>query len=586
MGGFHRRELLRAALASGPVLAGTGQTMPNTGLGRPGRSIPASSETDSQADWPVLTRFSAQATGGRIAIDTDDPTDATAFDTVDIPDGNDYVIACDGELLRTGVWRTDELEIVNFIDVIRALDVKAELLGAIETLDLEGVVAATDLETALEWAVGGIENLDVDDPADERLQDALDAVDDLVRAISGAFVIEVGLSTVESILFDGVESADPQSLEELVVEPSVGVLEIVVGNLSDVLGVLFGADDLTTESDEFESLVNELLQLVGFENVGELESLVVGLLESVDEAVIDEALALFDAGIAVETRHGVFDPRFSADDEVRVTADVSRVTVRPGLPGVILGSEIEPAFGHDPVEVELGIELAFTTGESGGAAGAVMIGENGSPTTLTLVENEFTIEVEQVDIGKLVDGFEIPELLALAFELRLVDEFFDDASSLPETVFDDIAAFLRDAPISGLVSALELESMIGTQLTDDPGRHLLELDVTVEFERPLDMEALKTGLPEDGVVSGLEPPRDRTGDGLFEDVTGDGELGIQDVQVLFDAMAEIPDTQAPGYNFSGVDPATVTIFDIQALFNRYYDQPIPSGPPGKYKRVT
>lgn len=68
---------------------------------------------------------------------------------------------------------------------------------------------------------------------------------------------------------------------------------------------------------------------------------------------------------------------------------------------------------------------------------------------------------------------------------------------------------------------------------------------------------------------GLNPPRDRDGDGLFEDVTGDGELGIQDVQALFDNLSN-PDVQenAAKFNFSGTDGSRVTVFDVQALFNR------------------
>ncbi|ERH09819.1 MAG: hypothetical protein J07HX64_01581 [halophilic archaeon J07HX64] len=58
-------------------------------------------------------------------------------------------------------------------------------------------------------------------------------------------------------------------------------------------------------------------------------------------------------------------------------------------------------------------------------------------------------------------------------------------------------------------------------------------------------------------------------DGLYENVTGDGSFDILDVQALFDNLGAAPvQNGAWAYNFSGLDPERVSIFDVQALFNR------------------
>jgi len=67
---------------------------------------------------------------------------------------------------------------------------------------------------------------------------------------------------------------------------------------------------------------------------------------------------------------------------------------------------------------------------------------------------------------------------------------------------------------------------------------------------------------------GTTPPQDLDGDGLYENVRGDGEFDIADVQALFDNLdSDAVQKHANRYNFSGTDPAEVAILDVQALFN-------------------
>lgn len=70
-------------------------------------------------------------------------------------------------------------------------------------------------------------------------------------------------------------------------------------------------------------------------------------------------------------------------------------------------------------------------------------------------------------------------------------------------------------------------------------------------------------------VVGDDRPQDLNDDGLYEDVNGDGEANVFDVQILFNNL-DNPAVQdyAEYYNFSGQDEEEVGIFDVQALFNR------------------
>jgi parallel beta-helix repeat protein len=97
---------------------------------------------------------------------------------------------------------------------------------------------------------------------------------------------------------------------------------------------------------------------------------------------------------------------------------------------------------------------------------------------------------------------------------------------------------------------------------------------------PVDIEGheVRVTTPERGVTGTLsvsvalagEPARDTTGNGLLNDVRGDGEFNILDVQSLFNNLDD-PTVQSNGQFFSFQQretPKEVTILDVQELFNR------------------
>jgi outer membrane protein assembly factor BamB len=64
------------------------------------------------------------------------------------------------------------------------------------------------------------------------------------------------------------------------------------------------------------------------------------------------------------------------------------------------------------------------------------------------------------------------------------------------------------------------------------------------------------------------PPQDIDDDGVVEDVDGDGELTIFDVQTLFNNLdTNVVEKNPTAFSFTG-DQHDVTIHDVQALFNR------------------
>ncbi len=69
-----------------------------------------------------------------------------------------------------------------------------------------------------------------------------------------------------------------------------------------------------------------------------------------------------------------------------------------------------------------------------------------------------------------------------------------------------------------------------------------------------------------------KPPTQASGldeDGLYEDVTGDGEFDIADVQAFFTHLdSDEVQQHAEFYDFALLDDSEVTIFDVQGLYNR------------------
>jgi PKD repeat protein len=104
------------------------------------------------------------------------------------------------------------------------------------------------------------------------------------------------------------------------------------------------------------------------------------------------------------------------------------------------------------------------------------------------------------------------------------------------------------------------------QPSTPPGRNWLSIEFNVTVEDPSALNGVEI---EPRPVVGNTPPQDLDGDGLYENVRGDGEFDITDVQALFDNLdTGTVQSASAAFNFSGGDPDRVTVLDVQGLFNR------------------
>jgi len=71
-------------------------------------------------------------------------------------------------------------------------------------------------------------------------------------------------------------------------------------------------------------------------------------------------------------------------------------------------------------------------------------------------------------------------------------------------------------------------------------------------------------------IVGTDPPQDLDGDGLYEDINGDGQFTVADVQVFFQNRGSPAVQNNPEFfNFDETDPPEVSVGDVQALFQDF-----------------
>ncbi len=213
------------------------------------------------------------------------------------------------------------------------------------------------------------------------------------------------------------------------------------------------------------------------------------------------------------------------------------------------------------------------------------------------------------------DGLRIPVHLDREFDgtgvMARFDNVGNDAWTLPSAT-DGVALDEGDNPTimfrtgtrhhiensaGAEVYPLAFENEAGTQLLtqdgtgsfqDDPGVNWVDTGDVVEFTLTEELAAAldryicpaAESMQGDVVTSqrlggpprleGYDnPPGDLDGDGLYEDVDGDGSFTIFDVQAFFiNFQSQTVQDNAAFFKFNEDQSDEVTIFDVQALFNR------------------
>jgi len=321
---------------------------------------------------------------------------------------------------------------------------------------------------------------------------------------------------------------------------------INTGDQADIQDIEFQFDG-TVEGTKSKELQPSI------QSYGDLKQFIIDQVQAFDLASILGSVSLETELNSIE---GEVDPDPDAVDHLLVSFPLGTATITPTI-------DLPDAPQNlPPVDFELGIDL--TTGESGALTGNFSENADGpglGPTG-TVVDNQFTADITEFDLLGIVNELDFVALLEFAFgSLGINPGDYPDFT---------VQGFVDDADIPSIVENAELLGLLDDQITDQPGRHVVTADVDFSFE---DLDAvLDISLGPPPLPGNESQPQDLdfTPDGTFEDVDGNGEFNIFDVQAFFINFNSGPvQDNAGAFKFSDPDaenPGEVNIFDVQSLF--------------------
>lgn len=288
-----------------------------------------------------------------------------------------------------------------------------------------------------------------------------------------------------------------------------------------------------------------------------------------------------------------FDDTVVTADGVNVSAALGNDTIE-GSEAVVLGTLTVSgqtagttglSFAEGGIEVALDDNSVTPYATNAVTDGSLQVSADGEPTTVELVP-QGPVAPGEVDLGVVVTGADSG---IDAFELGITSdstaatfagyELSAQGSSGPldnSQVSEDGTSLSLSAALLDAVHEPAEETQIATLTVavEEPGSYTLgfgetviqNLDGNAYTTTAEDLSLSAASLPP---VGGGDPPADVTGDGLYEDVDGDGSVSIFDVQALFSHI-DSPAIQenAPAFSFNNGDQKTVTIFDVQGLFDK------------------
>ena len=560
-----------------------------------------------------LVELSGNEQGVSDPVITDDGTLVANSDQINMPDPVDVILGLD----PTG----------GIVDVIQGIDIQQDILDA---LDLEGALVdfinQLDLDETQASAIGQLvdildeefgfvpseisEFISVQEFVTDLLltpdsgvvanipflldildiPDMYSLVDTVIEVINQSIITRTVEFTLElpqsaDIYPYGIFSNDDSATSEITVgspngtataeplgtEQAQGVFEVSglsapdnpsPGSTITVSANLINTGDEADIQDiefQFDGAVKETKSKElqpSIQSYGELKQFIIDQVQALDLAGILEPVSL-DAEL--NSIEGEVDPDPDAAEHLLMTFPLGTATITPSI-------DIPDAPQDLPsVDFELGIDL--TTGESGALTGEFDRNSDNPDLdpTGTVVNNQFTADITEFDLAGIAEKLD-PDGFITILEL-VFSSLGINPDDYPEFT---IQGFVNDTDIPSIVENAELLQLLDDQITDQPGRHLVTADVDFSFE---DLDAVLDISPGPPPLPGNESqPQDLgvTPDGTFEDVNGDGEFNIFDVQSFFLNLDTDPVQSNPGkFKFSDPDagnPESVGIFDVQALF--------------------
>jgi len=427
-------------------------------------------------------------------------------------------ITLQGEVDSTaGTWTSTNVDFGDVASLVESLDLQAVVSDVLAKLDLEN----------------SVDNLLLDDLLDDIIT-ILDAPDWTQTQLNGLEVLITELIAEYAPDLSGVESFVVGLLEN----PDKATLETIIG--------------FVLESGEIQEgdTLGDLLSQLGY-TVADLEQTV---LDAV--AGLDPSSLLSSATIDIQT--GEVSGEYDVATDL-MTANLAQPTISVSYAGT------------DIITLDLPVDLTLTTGTSGSLTGSVNGSLDDSQVDIELVENEFVLGLDSLDIDQIVSDMNVEQVIldlldsfGVTFNIDPADYDGIDLATIEEVIQAiDLDTELDFVDISATIDSLTFPSALGLDqlLVDESGRHALILNATVSGGAVLDIDPIGEG-----------PPQDHDGDGKFEDVLGNGQQGGPfNVQGLFSNLND-PRIQnnAAAFNFSGkANPEQdgVTVFDVQALFN-------------------
>jgi hypothetical protein len=277
--------------------------------------------------------------------------------------------------------------------------------------------------------------------------------------------------------------------------------------------------------------------------------------------------AEIDINITVPPIEGVYDPQAGL-----VTAPLTlQISVEASI------------FGQTLLDVEAAPSATLTTGQSGTVTGEATGLTTATPNA-TLVANDFPINATGNSLADDQLGLPSPagsNWLQLGLNFTVADPSELDGLTRQEVTLIPDEALGQSANLTGanenvtveldepITESQDVVAMLHAGPSPAPLSTPPILAAAGDTLAPVIDPARVTVIPQIDVNGNGLNATDTTGDQLLNDVDGNGEFNILDVQVLFNNL-DNPELQAnaASFAFGGDAPGEVTVLDVQGLFNQ------------------